>query len=55
MILRVWPSRLAGAVNAPASKSVMQRLIAGALLAEGTTTIHNVSDSAVQSSESETL
>jgi 3-phosphoshikimate 1-carboxyvinyltransferase len=45
MILRVWPSRLAGAVNAPASKSVMQRLIAGALLAEGTTTIHNVSDS----------
>ena len=45
MILRVWPSRLTGAVQAPASKSVMQRLIAGALLAKGTTTLHHVSDS----------
>jgi 3-phosphoshikimate 1-carboxyvinyltransferase len=44
MILRIWPSGLVGSVNAPASKSVMQRLIAGALLAEGTTTLHNVSD-----------
>tara|TARA_B110000503_G_scaffold132166_1_gene207805 strand:+ start:886 stop:2181 length:1296 start_codon:yes stop_codon:yes gene_type:complete len=44
MILRIWPSRLAGAVNAPSSKSVMQRLIAGGLMAQGTTTLHNVSD-----------
>jgi len=44
MILRVWPSRLVGSVNAPASKSVMQRLIVGAVLAKGTTTLHNVSD-----------
>lgn len=45
MILRIWPSRLEGSVHAPASKSVMQRLIAGAVLAKGVTTLHNVSDS----------
>ncbi|MGY8941751.1 MAG: 3-phosphoshikimate 1-carboxyvinyltransferase [Flavobacteriales bacterium] len=45
MILRVWPSTLKGTVHAPASKSVMQRLIAGALLADGTSTIHHISES----------
>jgi 3-phosphoshikimate 1-carboxyvinyltransferase len=45
MIIRVSPSTLRGEVHAPPSKSVMQRLVAGALLAEGTSTLHNISQS----------
>ena len=45
MIIRVSPSTLRGEVQAPPSKSVMQRLVAGALLAEGTSTLHNISQS----------
>ena len=44
MNITVCPSQLAGAVHAPASKSVMQRLIAGALLGQGTSTLHNISE-----------
>ena len=43
MNITVWPSQLAGAVHAPASKSVMQRLVAGALLGHGTSILHNLS------------
>lgn len=43
MNITVWPSQLAGAVHAPASKSVMQRLVAGALLSQGTSILHNLS------------
>lgn len=45
MIIRVAPSTLRGEVQAPPSKSVMQRLVAGALLAQGTSTLHNISQS----------
>lgn len=45
MNITVFPSRLTGHVSAPPSKSVMQRLIAGALLADGVSEIHNVSQS----------
>lgn len=45
MILRVSPSRLSGEVQAPPSKSVMQRLLAASLLADGETWIHNPSES----------
>jgi 3-phosphoshikimate 1-carboxyvinyltransferase len=45
MIIRVSTSTLRGEVQAPPSKSVMQRLVAGALLAEGTSTLHNISQS----------
>lgn len=45
MIIRVSPSTLRGEVQAPPSKSIMQRLVAGALLAEGTSTLHNISQS----------
>lgn len=45
MIIRVSPSTLSGEVQAPPSKSVMQRLVAGALLAEGTSTLDNISQS----------
>ena len=45
MIIRVSPSTLRGEIQAPPSKSVMQRLVAGALLAEGTSTLHNISQS----------
>ena len=45
MIICVSPSTLRGEVQAPPSKSVMQRLVAGALLAEGTSTLHNISQS----------
>ena len=44
MTITVWPSQLAGSVHAPASKSVMQRLVAGALLSNGTSTLHNLSE-----------
>ena len=44
MILRVSPSRLSGVVHAPPAKSVMQRLLAAALLADGDTWIHNPSE-----------
>ena len=43
MNISVWPSQLAGCVHAPASKSVMQRLVAGALLSHGTSILHNLS------------
>jgi 3-phosphoshikimate 1-carboxyvinyltransferase len=43
MIIRVSSSTLAGEVQAPPSKSVMQRLVAGALLADGTSTLDNIS------------
>ena len=45
MTIRVSPSTLRGEVQAPPSKSVMQRLVAGALLAEGTSTFYNISQS----------
>lgn len=45
MILRVRPSVLSGTVFAPPSKSVMQRVIAGALLAEGASMLHHPSES----------
>jgi 3-phosphoshikimate 1-carboxyvinyltransferase len=45
MILRVRPSFLKGTVFAPPSKSVMQRLIAGALLADGASMLHRPSES----------
>lgn len=45
MNITVFPSRLAGHVAAPPSKSVMQRLVAGALLADGVSEIHNISQS----------
>ena len=45
MIIRVSPSTLRGEVQAPPSKSVMQRLVAGALLADGTSTLDNISQS----------
>lgn len=45
MIIRVSSSTLIGEVHAPPSKSIMQRLVAGALLAEGTSTLHNISQS----------
>ena len=45
MILRVSPAPLTGTVVAPASKSVMQRLLAGALLGEEPMMIHSPSDS----------
>ena len=44
MNITVWPSQLAGTVHAPASKSVMQRLVAGALLSNGTSIFHNLSE-----------
>ncbi|MBT6162997.1 MAG: 3-phosphoshikimate 1-carboxyvinyltransferase [Crocinitomicaceae bacterium] len=43
MNITVWPSLLSGTVHAPASKSVMQRLVAGALLSHGTSVLHNLS------------
>ena len=40
MKVDVWPSLLSGRVEAPGSKSDAQRIVACALLAKGTTTIH---------------
>ncbi len=45
MILRVRPSMLSGTVFAPPSKSVMQRVVAGALLADGASMLHHPSES----------
>jgi 3-phosphoshikimate 1-carboxyvinyltransferase len=45
VIIRVSSSVLHGEVQAPPSKSVMQRLVAGALLAEGNTILNNISQS----------
>ncbi|MCY7422241.1 MAG: 3-phosphoshikimate 1-carboxyvinyltransferase [Chitinophagaceae bacterium] len=39
MIVQVYPSKLNGVIDAPASKSSMQRACAAALLAKGTSTI----------------
>lgn len=44
-MLTVHRSRINGTIAAPASKSHAQRLLAGALLAKGTSTIHNPSRS----------
>ncbi|MEI9911700.1 MAG: 3-phosphoshikimate 1-carboxyvinyltransferase [Bacteroidota bacterium] len=41
MIVTIQPSQLKGNIQAPASKSSMQRACAAALLAKGTTIIHN--------------
>lgn len=41
MIIKINPSRISGAVNAPASKSSMQRACAAALLHHGKTIINN--------------
>lgn len=45
MNIRVFPSELRGSISAPPSKSVMQRMVAGALLADGTSIVHNISQS----------
>lgn len=45
MIIRVEPSSLSGTIKAPASKSVMQRLIAGGILSNGVSKIYNLSNS----------
>lgn len=41
MIVKIQPSRLIGTINAPTSKSSMQRACAAALLHDGTTVISN--------------
>lgn len=41
MIVKVEPGKLSGTINAPTSKSSMQRACAAALLNQGITTIHN--------------
>ena len=41
MKVTIHPSQLRGIIQAPASKSSMQRACAAALLAKGTSTIHN--------------
>ena len=41
MIVKIFPSILKGEIEAPASKSSMQRALAGALLRKGETIIHN--------------
>ena len=41
MKVDVWPSILKGRVSAPGSKSDAQRMVACALLAKGTSTIHH--------------
>ena len=41
MQVTIYPSLVEGAIQAPASKSSMQRACAAALVAKGTTTIHN--------------
>jgi 3-phosphoshikimate 1-carboxyvinyltransferase len=45
MIVTVHPSILTGSVSAPASKSIMQRACAAALLHKGTSVIHNAGSS----------
>ncbi len=44
-VTTVFSSKIEGVVRAPASKSVTQRMLAGALLAQGTSILRNVSDS----------
>ena len=41
MVVTIYPSSIGGKVQAPASKSSMQRACAAALLSKGTTTILN--------------
>ena len=41
MIVKIHPSKISGSINAPASKSSMQRACAAALLSEGDTIISN--------------
>ena len=41
MIVKINPSKISGIINAPTSKSSMQRACAAALLHEGVTIIHN--------------
>ncbi len=45
MIKTIFPSKVNGSVNAPASKSYFQRAVALAILAKGKTCINNLSDS----------
>ena len=45
MIVQITPSVISGEINAPASKSSMQRACAAALLSRGTTTILNPGNS----------
>ncbi|MDQ6844250.1 MAG: 3-phosphoshikimate 1-carboxyvinyltransferase, partial [Bacteroidota bacterium] len=45
MIVSVSPSRVSGIINAPSSKSSMQRACAVALIAGGTTIIENAGNS----------
>jgi 3-phosphoshikimate 1-carboxyvinyltransferase len=45
MKITIQPSGIAGSLTAPASKSVMQRVCAAALLRNGTTIIHNYGQS----------
>lgn len=46
MIVRVSPSLLQGAIKAPGSKSLMQRLVVGGLLGRGTSIISHPADNA---------
>ncbi|HEX5668383.1 MAG TPA: 3-phosphoshikimate 1-carboxyvinyltransferase, partial [Chitinophagaceae bacterium] len=41
MTVKIFPSLLKGEIEAPASKSSMQRALAAALLRKGETVIHN--------------
>lgn len=41
MVVTIYPSQLKGSIQAPASKSSMQRACAAALLAKGITTLYN--------------
>jgi len=43
--MKVYPSKISGVINAPTSKSSMQRACAAALLHEGTTVINNPGNS----------
>jgi 3-phosphoshikimate 1-carboxyvinyltransferase len=45
VIVSVQPSKISGAIQAPASKSAMQRACAAALIRKGTTIIHNPGNS----------
>ncbi len=45
MIVTIWPSAISGSIQAPASKSSMQRACAAALLHKGTTIIKNPGNS----------
>ena len=45
MVVTIYPSSISGKIQAPASKSSMQRACAAALLSKGTTTIVNPGNS----------